>query len=67
MRKVLLGAFIALVLLYGGCLALAAGEADGAYGTGEVDGADWAYGAGELTTADGSCFEQGPPAATETG
>jgi hypothetical protein len=44
MRKVLLGAFIALVLLYGGCLALLAGEAEGA---------------GEVTTADGSCLEPG--------
>ena len=52
MRKVLLGAFIAFVLLYGGCLAVLAGEADGA---------------GELTTADGSCLEQGPRATTDMG
>lgn len=44
MRKVLLGAFIALVLLYGGCLAVLAGEADGgATGTGGPRGADAAH------------------------
>lgn len=53
MRKVLLGAFIALVLLYGGCLAVLAGEAGGA---GE---------AGEVITADGSCLEPGASARTD--
>lgn len=52
MQKVLLGAFIALVLVYGGCLAVLAGEADDA---------------GTLTTADASCGELSSSSATDLG